>query len=485
MLTTTDIDALAELDAHAQAACVASAQCSPEDLVLAAIARIERWNPRLNAISERNFERAIERARCIDRSRPFAGVPIVLKDSTEHPGLDWRSGSRAFAQRRGERRQDFVGRLEDAGLIVVGKSNMPEGGLLPSTEGLLLGPAHNPWDPAFSSGGSSGGAAVAVSCGMVPLAQGSDGGGSIRIPAACCGVFGLKPSRGRQVRIREAHWLEDLLVTDLPLTRSVRDAAAMLATIEDVKASGFAPLGLVKGPSRRRLVIGVNMRNLRGAEPDGSVRAAIEDTARLCRDLGHEVCESTWPFEGAPVLDQFVIIWSRIAHDFAAAAAAAACHLEPWTSQLAEHYRRSGPGTLASALDCLGRLRASYDRTFASVDVVLSPVTRTATPALGAHAPTRRFDELLEAVFDFVSYTPLHNLAGAPAMSIPSGFDPRGLPMGMMFASRCGDEATLLELAYEMEAARPWPLTQAATRADIHSPPGQLKVPPSSSIDVL
>lgn len=456
MPTATDIDVLADLDAHAQAASVATGQCSPEDPILAAIGRMERWNPRVNAISERDFERAVARARGIDRRLPFAGVPIVLKDSTEYPGLGWRGGSRAFAQRRGQRRPEFVKRLEDAGLVIVGKSNMPEGGLLPSTEGLLLGPARNPWNAAFSSGGSSGGAAIAVSCGMAPLAQASDGGGSIRIPAACCGVFGLKLSRGRQAPIRDSHWLEDLLVADLPLTRSVRDAAAMLAIIEGDCAS----LGRVKGPSPRRLVIGVNLRNLRGAEPDDAVRAAVARMATLCRDLGHEVRESTWPFQGAPVLDQFVIIWSRIAHEYAAAAAASAGELEPWTLQLAEHYRRSDPAALALALDALGRLEASYDRTFDSVDVVLSPVVRTATPLLGTHAPTRQFDELLRAVFDYVSYTPLHNLVGAPAMSIPAGFDPHGLPTGAMFATRHGGEATLLELAYEIEAAQPWPTAQ-------------------------
>ena len=143
----TDLDVLADLDAHAQAASVATGQCSPEELILAALARVERWNPRVNAISERDFERALARARGIDRKLPFAGVPIVLKDSTEYPGLGWRGGSRAFAQRRGQRRPELVKRLEDAGLIVIGKSNMPEGGLLPSTEGLLLGAARNPYDP--------------------------------------------------------------------------------------------------------------------------------------------------------------------------------------------------------------------------------------------------------------------------------------------------------------------------------------------------
>lgn len=459
-----DIDALAALDAHDQAAAIASGECAADALILAAIERIERWNPRVNAISERNFERALEQARSLDRHRPFAGVPVLLKDSTEYPGLRWSCGSRALAQRRGRRRPAFVDRLEQAGLIVIGKTNMPEGGLLPSTEGLLLGAVRNPWNPDFSAGGSSGGAAAAVSCGMAPLAQASDGGGSIRIPAASCGVFGLKPSRGRHARARDPHELEDLLVSDMMLTRSVRDAAAMLAIVAENTTQGGFPAGFAAGPSSRRLVIGLKIHNLRGEQPDADITAAIDEAAALCRELGHEVREFTWPFDSGRVLDHFIVIWRRLAHEFAAAAGSTAGELEPWTLGLADAHERGDPSALASALDFLARLPAAYDQTFRSVDVVLTPVVKSATPALGVHAPTLAFPRLLESVFDHVSYTPLHNLAGAPAISIPLGLDARGLPRSVMFAARCGDEATLLEVAYEIAAARPSP-TLASTAA--------------------
>jgi amidase len=457
-----DIERLAAADAHDQAAAVASGECAPDELILAAIQRIERWNPRVNAISERNFERALEQARVLDGSRPFAGVPILLKDSTEYPDLGWSCGSRAFAQRRGRGRPPFVSRLEDAGLIVIGKTNMPEGGLLPSTEGLQLGAVRNPWNPALSAGGSSGGAAAAVSCGMAPLAQASDGGGSIRIPAASCGVFGLKPSRGRHVRARDAHWLEDLLVGDMMLTRSVRDAAAMLAIVAETSDHAGSALRLRAGPSPRRLVIGVNVRNLRGEQPDARIAAAIDEAASLCRDLGHEVREFNWPFDCAPVLDHFVVIWRRLAHEFAAAAGSEAGKLEPWTLGLAAAHERGNPDALTDALAYLERLPAAYDRIFTSVDLVMSPVVKSPTPALGVHAPTLAVPELLEEVFDYVSYTPLHNLAGAPAMSIPLGLDAHGLPKSVMLAARGGDEATLLELAYEIAEARAAPTLAAA-----------------------
>lgn len=457
MASIRDIEGLAALDAHDQAAAIASGECAADELVLAAIERIERWNPLVNAISERDFERALAQARALDRRQPFAGVPVLLKDSTEYPDLGWSCGSRAFAQRRGRHRPPFVSRLEDAGLIVIGKTTMPEGGLLPSTEGLHFAATRNPWNPAYSAGGSSGGAAAAVSCGMAPLAQASDGGGSIRIPAASCGVLGLKPSRGRHVRARDAHWLEDLLVGDMMLTRSVRDAAAMLAIVAETIARTNAPVRFVAGPSQRRLVIGVNMRNLRGDEPDARVSRAIEAAAQLCRELGHEVRAFTWPFDSAPALDHFIVIWRRLAHEFAAAACSAGGQLEPWTLGLAAAHEHGNPAALTSALDYLAHLPAAYDRTFESLDVVMSPVTKSPTPALGVHAPTRPFPELLAAVFDYVSYTPLHNLAGAPAMSVPLGLDAGGLPQGVMLAARCGDEATLLELAYEIAAARPAP----------------------------
>lgn len=455
------LDALAALDAHDQAAAIASGECAADELILAAMQRIEHWDPLVNALSERNFERALEQVRSLDRSRPFAGVPLLLKDSTEYPDLAWSSGSRAFAQRRGRRRPPFVSRLEQAGLIVIGKTNMPEGGLLPSTEGLLLGAARNPWNPTLSAGGSSGGAAAAVSCGMAPLAQASDGGGSIRIPAASCGVFGLKPSRGRHVRARDAHWLEDLLVSDMMLTRSVRDAAAMLAIVTEGATS--LPVRFAAGPSSRRLVIGVNMLNLRGEQPDAHVSATVGEAARLCCELGHEVREFTWPFDSAPVLDHFLVIWRRLAHEFATAAGSAAGKLEPWTLGLADAHERDDPDALSNALAYLSHLQAAYDETFRSVDLVMSPVVRFPVPALGVHAPTRAFPELMEAVFDYVSYTPLHNLAGAPAISVPLGLDAQGLPKGVMVAARGGDEATLLDLAYEMTATRPSPRLAGAT----------------------
>ncbi|HKU14598.1 MAG TPA: amidase family protein [Steroidobacteraceae bacterium] len=472
MPSRTDLERLAALDAHDQAAAVASGECAPEELIFAAIERIERWNPCVNAVTERNFERALERARALDRSRPFAGVPLLLKDSTEYPEMGWSCGSRAFARRRGQRRPAFVCRLEDAGLIVIGKTNMPEGGLLPSTEGLRFGAARNPWNRAVSAGGSSGGAAAAVSCGMAPLAQASDGGGSIRIPAASCGVFGLKPSRGRVARARDEHWLEDLLVGDMMLTRSVRDAAAMLAIVTETSAHTSAARQFVAGPCPRRLVIGVNLRNLRGEQPDARVAAAIDAAVRLCRELGHEVREFDWPFDCAPALDHFIVIWRRLAHEFATTAAMAAGELEPWTLGLAAAHERGDPEALARALDYVAHLPAAYDHAFSSVDVVMSPVAKSPTPALGVHAPTRPFAELLEAVFDYVSYTPLHNLAGAPAMSIPLGLDACGLPQSVMLAARCGDEATLLQLAHELAS-------------DVAPADRYVSVPPSSSMDVL
>jgi amidase len=457
---TVDADLLAYLDAHEQSALVVKGELAARDLVEAAIARAERLDPALNVVSERNYEAALRRAATLARNLPFGGVPILLKHSTEYPGLRAAAASRALAHRIGARTPPFVARLEAAGLVVIGKCNMPEGGLLPSTESLLLGPARNPWNRGLSCGGSSGGSAAAVAAGIVPAAQGSDGGGSIRIPAACCGVFGLKPTRGRVLGIREPHWMEDRLVADMMLTRSVRDAAAMLALVENPD-SGLRPTGWTRGPSIRRLRIGVVLHDLHGRGTDGVVREGVEKTAALCTELGHGVREISLPFHAGEVLEHFTIIWSRLGAEFVTAATAGAAQsaeevLEPWTLGLSEHDRRLDPQALVRAVDFMDRCTFIYDELFADVEVLLSAVVSAPTPPLGKYSPTRPFAELLATVFDYVSYTPLHNLTGAPAMSIPASTDERGLPLGALFAARPGDEQTLLELAYEIESARPW-----------------------------
>ncbi|WP_187775788.1 amidase family protein [Luteimonas suaedae] len=454
-----DAMALGRLDAHAQAALVRAGELSPAELVAAAIMRAERLDPALGALSHRAFDAARERAAALrpGADAALAGVPWLAKDSLDHPGMPTRAGSRSGAEILATAAPAFVQRLSAQGLVAIGKSAMPEFGLLPSTEPLLGPVTRNPWSPAHSPGGSSGGAAAAVAAGIVPLAHGSDGAGSIRMPAACCGVVGLKPGRGGVVRARAPHLLEDLLVGDGLLARSVRDAAWAFAVARPVLSAPVA------APSPRRLRIGVVAGSLQGDDPHPEVARALSAAAVLCAELGHTVEIARLPVDVEAVAEALRTLWSQLAADSVdrvtaqLGARAADRVLEPWTRQLAAwHRRHCGTDALERAFAQLGGLPAAFAGFHRDCDVLLTPVVRTPPPPLGTLAPDRDFEALLAAVFDWMSYTPLQNLAGTPAISLPLATSADGLPVGVQFAADRGGEDLLLALAYALEAAAPW-----------------------------
>ena len=456
-----DDDPLARLDGIAQAELVARGELTAAELIQAAMRRSAALDPALNAIVTKSFDRALARAASGPPAGPFAGVPYLLKDLTDYAGVRCTHGSRLFAQRISEYTPPFVRRSEEAGLVVLGKTNTPEFGLLPSTESLALGACCNPWDAARSTGGSSGGAAAAVAAGIVPLAEASDGGGSIRIPASCCGVFGLKPSRGRMLADRGAESAGDIDVHHC-VSRSVRDSALLLSLTERSDAEApFPALGYVSGPTTRRLRIGLSTRNYFGEEPDPEIRAATEAAGRLCAELGHSVLEAAPEISGEAFAEHFLTLWaagpaSLLEELNSTGSDAGLALLEPWTLGLAEEFSRKPLGSLQAALESFAGVERTLDAFFASVDVWLTPVLARPPPLLGELAPDVPFATLRERCIRYVSYTPIHNVAGTPAMSVPLAWSPAGLPIGSQFAARRGDEATLLGLAYELEAARPW-----------------------------
>lgn len=468
-----DALALGRLDAHAQAGEVAAGRLSPAELVEAAILRAQQLDPALGALSHRAFDLARVEAQALDKSarRPaFAGVPWLVKDSLDHPGMPSRGGSRSRDDAPATQALPYVQRLQARGLVAIGKSAMPESGLMPSTEPLLGPVTRNPWSPLHSPGGSSGGAAAAVAAGIVPLAHGSDGAGSIRMPAACCGIVGLKPGRGATVQVRARHAIEDLLVSDVLLARSVRDVAwAFAATHADPARPA------VRSPETRRLRIGVVESNLRGDAPHAEVATALRGAADLCASLGHQVEVAHWPFAGGAVDATLKTLWSRLAVDVVELASAALGHdqaqarLEPWTLGLADwHLAHCGIDALERAYAELSALPERFAQLHAQVDVLLTPVVRTPPPLLGKLAPDRDFDALFVDLFDWMSYTPVQNLAGTPAISLPLARSADGLPIGLQFTADRGDEATLLALAHELEAASAWlahwpPLSAAST----------------------
>lgn len=453
-ISLADAVSIGRLDAHAQASLCARGELAPIDLVEAAILRIEALDPQLNTITHKAYDHARRAAGTVGAG-PMAGVPYLLKDGMDYAGMPLRSGARLHRARIAPISYPLAEAYDAAGLIAVGKSNVPEFGLLPSTESLLYGPARNPWSTAHSPGGSSGGAGAAVAAGLVPLAHAADGGGSIRIPASCCGVVGLKPGRGGNLRARGMHLMEDMLVGDTLLARSVRDVA--WAT-----ARGRGGAALPDAPCSERLTIAMHVENLFGDQPDDAVVAAVEQTAALCTALGHEVVRIAQPVDGPQVAAAFRTIWAYLAADIVDRSEAVfgseaiETQLEPWTLGLAAWSRSQQPADLDRMLlqvaDASARLRAA----FATFDVILSPVLKLPPPRIGALAPDRAFETLLPSMFDYVSYTPLHNLTGMPAISLPLSWTQDGLPVGSMFAADRGREDLLLALAFELEQAQPW-----------------------------
>jgi amidase len=444
---------LARLDAHDQAALVRRGELSARELCESAIVRIEQLNPALNVITHRDYDAALARAE--RASGEMAGVPWLLKDGLDYPGMPNRSASRLYRDApAGEIDFDFTRAFDGAGLVALGKTNAPEFGLLPTTEPLLYGPAQNPWVPGRSPGGSSGGAAVAVATGMTPFAHAADGGGSIRIPASCCGVIGLKPGRGATLRARAPHMIEDLLACDMLLARSVRDVEWAMRTASAVPAALPARRG-------RKLRIAVALESLNGKLPHPQVQDSIRRSAQLCADLGHEVFEAGHIYDGPAVLRAFKTIWAYLARDVAQGArarfgAAADSLVEPWTFGLARWAEGVSITDADRMMQAIAEARDALQRFFTTADVILSPVLDRPPLAIGELGPAAGFGHIMELMFDYVSYTPLHNLTGHPAMSLPLFPAPDGAPIGSMFAAAHGGEATLIGLAYQLEAAMPW-----------------------------
>jgi amidase len=452
-------------DATAMAADIRAGRLSAVEAVETAIRRCEALQGTLNIIVNSDFDRALAKAKAGPPPGPFAGVPFLVKDLVDYKGLPTRAGSQSRRFAPPETRQEpNIDAFDRAGLVTLGKSATPEFGFLPTTEPLSTGVTRNPWDLTRSSGGSSGGSAVAVAAGVVPIAHATDGGGSIRIPSAHCGLFGLKPSRGRIVGTETQHTIQDFAVENV-VTRTVRDSAGVFAITESADPHApFPPIGLVAGPSKRRLRVGVLLENSEGHSPTPDVVAATDHAAKLVAGLGHHIDYVHLPYDGVQFMQDFLLFWAAGAAQDAARAARTlgrapdARDLEPFSLGLVEMAKAAPPSALGPMLQRLQANALAYDTWFVAyqLDVVLSPVLSSGPPLLGEVGPLVAFDTLVPRLLEYVGYTPIHNIAGAPAMSIPLYWTPAGLPIGTQFAARAGQERKLFELAYELEAAAPW-----------------------------
>lgn len=455
-------DALGTLDATAITDRIRRGEISIDEAIDAAAARAQASQSALQAIVVDDFERAKSRARRPLRKDGLLNSPAFLKDNINLEGLPTRFGSRATSPNPLDITDDLVGQFQAAGLHFIGKSTTPAFGFGCTTEfDDQTSPTKNPWNLSLSAGGSSGGSAALVASGVVPIAHANDGGGSIRIPAALCGIVGLKPSRGRLVRQKKSKSLPIDIISDGVLTRSVRDTANFYYEAERYfKPDHLKPIGLVEGPSKTRLRIGFVFDSLlTQACPD--TRKAIESTARMLESLGHHVEETH--FQGEPrFATDFSLYWSFLAFTVEAFGGSVFSHpfdpkkLDGLTLGLARNFKANWLATIRSIfyLKRLQKVEASRKWIF---DIILSPVLAQTTPKLGYLSPAVPFEELFSRLKQYVGYTPLANALGNPAISLPMAMSEQGHPIGVQLAAPAGEERRLLELAFELEAAKPWP----------------------------
>jgi amidase len=462
----------AKFDGLGLAELVRSKQVSPEELVRTAQSAIEAANPQLNAVIgllEQEAQATLKRGL---PEGPFTGVPFLLKDLVLHAaGVPSDSGSRFFQGLVLPHDTALMARFRRAGLIPLGRTNTPELGFNATTEPVLHGPTRNPWNPEFSPGGSSGGSAAAVSAGIVPVAYANDGGGSIRIPASLCGLFGLKPSRGRTPAGPDvAEGLNGMAIEHV-VSRSVRDSAAMLDATSGpdvgdpfIIAPPERPYLEEVGRAPGRLRIAFSRGSPSGIAVSPECVAAVEDAARLCQSLGHEVVEAMPSYSHEALHSALVTLWSSglagWVHGMSMMTGRKPTPelFEASTWATVQHGMGLKSLELQRAFAQVNQITRSVGRFFVGHDLLLTPTLPVAPFRLGvlnantvATAP-----EWAQQALAYCAFTSLFNATGQPAMSVPLHWSPQGMPIGVQFAGRMGDEATLFRLAGQLEQARPW-----------------------------
>ena len=448
---------------------VRTGETSAKDLLGAALARIERVNPELNAVVTPLFDAARASIAAGLPEGPFTGVPFLVKELVASvAGAATTAASRLYQHSMPAADSEIVARFRRAGLVIAGKTNSPEFGLSPTTESLLYGVTRNPWRHDLAPGGSSGGSAAAVAAGMVPLAHATDGGGSIRIPASACGIFGLKPTRARITAGPEGgEGLSGLAVQHV-VTRSVRDSAALLDAIAGplpgdpyAAAPPAGPwLDAVSQPTGR-LRIGYARTAPTGVPVHPDCVAAVEDAARLCESLGHDVAEASPTYDAHALERGFVTVFG--AHIMANIARATGGALparelvEPLTYALAARARGLGAADFIGALHGLHREARKIAQFFESHDLWLTPTLAQPPLPIGHfEIESGDIDRWIERLAAFIPFTYPFNVSGQPAASVPLYWTADGIPIGCQFVGRYGDEAALFRIAAQLEIARPW-----------------------------
>ncbi|MBL7796188.1 MAG: amidase [Saprospiraceae bacterium] len=484
-------------DALGLAALVKTGAVTPLELVDIAIARIEAVNPRLNAVIHRRFDEARDEAKRVDRQAPFAGVPFLVKDlGMEVAGMPMCTGSRGYRDYVSEQDSFVVQKMKQAGLLILGKTNTPEYGITPFTEPKLFGPTRNPWNPAHSPGGSSGGSAAAVAAGITPIATANDGGGSIRIPASCCGLFGLKPTRGRTSWSALEGEMWSGAAVENCVSRSVRDTAAYLDAIQ-----GAAPGDpyIIEPPRRPyaqevdtlpgKLRIGFTAQHTMGMRVDEACVSALQKAVDILHSEGHTVEEVELPYRKEDLSEAFLVV---VAGELAG-------EINLMAQYLGRPVRPSDVEAETFAFNLLGRSFSAAEYTFAKrkwyeagkriaafherYDLLLTPTLGKRPIAIGSlqASPAEKrlmavinalrwggavkatIKDLADKIYDYIPWTPLANLSGQPSMSVPMlRTEAENLPVGAMFTARLGEEDMLFRLAGQLEKAAPWDAEKAA-----------------------
>ncbi len=461
-------DALGDHDAVGLVEALRAGEVSAAELVEAAIARTEAVDPQLNGLAYEAFDRARKRANSASAySGYFDGVPSFIKDNVAVEGWPTMQGTDAWESRPMPADGAVARVFLSTGLVPLGKTQMSEFGFSASAEHPRIGAVRNPWNPDYTAGASSSGSGAFVAAGVVPIAHANDGGGSIRIPAACNGLVGLKPTRGRLPLDKETAQMPLHIVANGVVSRSVRDTAAFLReAVRVYRNPKLPPVGDVTRPGKQRLRIAFCTDSLvREASPE--MRELTLKSAALLEELGHRVTEINNPVP-ARFKDDFLLYWAFLAFAI----------VRGGRRMMGPSFDRTKLDNLTLGLEktaarnlhklplAIARLAASRRitaRLSSTYDVVLMPTLSDETPRIGHLDPTAPYEQIMDRLVDWVAFTPLQNATGDPAISLPLAESASGLPVGMMFSTVRGREARLLELAYELEEARPWPRIQATS----------------------
>lgn len=431
------------------------------------IQKIKQYNPMLNAVVHTMFDEAIATAENGDQlTGALSGLPFLIKDLNQVKGHPASSGSKLMEGYIAKEDDIYVERYKNAGLVLLGKTNTPEFGFLPTTDPQYLGPARNPWNLSLSAGGSSGGAAAAVASGMIPFAHGSDGGGSIRIPASCCGLFGLKPSRGRGPY---GIYMNDFAVSHA-LTRSVRDSAALLDVVKGKGAyEGYPSLNedisflneMYKKPRTLKVAIAPDWNQQVSISEEN--RAAIETTVTLLEELGHDVSYEVPTFDFIQFARDFITIWIAsgsviIKHmGLLAGTIPGEDNLEAVSYDV---FRNGNSITALEYEEARVRLQMTSKKALAfhdTYDILVTPVLNGLPAEVGAFDHQKNaIEDMFDTMVNYVSFTQLANVTGQPSMSVPLYWSETNIPIGVQFSGRVGEEETLFQLAAQLEGKKPW-----------------------------